>query len=86
MKKVKKVRWDPLVARLAGHTVKQEISDDEMELRKRSIQEKWVAAVEKRSSREEFASYLHALFDTEWPKVEYRNPDAWNVYPPKDKK
>ncbi len=49
------------------------------------IKEKWVAAVEKRRSKEEFQAYLHELFDNDGPKVKYQNPDAWRVYPLKKK-
>ena len=49
------------------------------------IKEKWVAAVEKRRSKEEFQAYLHELFDNDGPKVKYQNPDAWRVYPIKKK-
>jgi len=33
-----------------------------------------------RLSRKDFDALLHALLDSEGPKVKYQNPDAWRGY------
>ena len=86
MKKNKKVRWDPKIAKLADTTMKQKICADANNHDITStIKEKWVAAVEKKRSKEDFQTFIHALFDVDGPKVKYQNPDVWRVYPFKKK-
>ena len=86
MKKTNKVRWDPIIAKLADNSVKQKICVDVNNHDLTSmIKEKWVVAVEKRRSKEDFQTFIHALFDVNGPKVKYHNPDAW-LFPPKKKK
>ena len=86
MKKIKRVRWDPLIVKLSECNLNKEISQGANSNNKTlKIKEKWVAAVEKRRSKEEFQAYLHELFDNDAPKVKYQNPDAWRVYPLKKK-
>jgi hypothetical protein len=63
MKKTNKVRCNPIIARLADNTVNQKICTDANNHDKNSKKEKWVVAVEKRRSKEEFQAYLHELFD-----------------------
>ena len=62
--KIKKVRWDPIIAKLADNKLKQKICADASNHDMTStIQEKWVAAVEKRRSKEDFQTFIHELFD-----------------------
>ena len=49
------------------------------------IKANWVAALQKRHSKEDFQAFLHELFDNDGPIVKYQNPDAWRVYPIKKK-
>ena len=64
MKKTNKVRCNPIIARLADNTVNQKICTDANNHDITSTKkEKWVVAVEKRRSKEEFQAYLHELFD-----------------------
>ena len=87
MKKKEKIVWNPIVARLANASVKQndssamETSYEESE----KIKSNWVSA-SKRRSPEEFKEYIHELFDDDSNKVKYQNPDLWNVYPSKKKR
>ena len=86
MMKKTRVRWDPIIVKLAEYNVKQEICEDAGNNNLTStIKEKWVAALQKRRSKEDFQIYLHSLFDNDGPKVKYQNPDAWRVYPFKKK-
>jgi len=86
MGKIKRVRWDPLIVKLAECKLKKEISQGANKNNKNlKIKEKWVAAVQKKRSKEEFQAYLHALFNVEGPKVKYQNPDAWSFNPKKKK-
>ena len=63
MKKTNKVRSNPIIARLADNTVNQKIYTDANNHDNTSKKEKWVVAVEKTRSKEEFQAYLHELFD-----------------------
>jgi hypothetical protein len=36
---------------------------------------------EKKRSKEEFETFLKALFDRDSPKVKYQNPDVWRIPP-----
>jgi hypothetical protein len=83
VKAVKKVRWDPIIAKLADYEVKQNTSREAIETAESSqISSKGVNASQKRS-KEEFEALLHDLFDRNGPVVKYQNPDVWNVYPAK---
>jgi len=82
MKKIKKVRWDPITVKLEECNLKKEICKGPSKNNMTSkIKEKWVAAVEKRRSKKEFQTYLHELFNNKGLKIKYQNPDAWRVYP-----
>ena len=84
MKIVKKVRWDPIVAKLADYEVKQNTSREAIEAAESSqVSSKWVDAGQKLGSKEEFETYLHELFHRNGPVVKYQNPDVWHVYPAK---
>jgi hypothetical protein len=84
MKRVKKVKWDPIIAKLANNQVKQEVSGQPSKANALSgVSAKWVAAAQKRESNEEFQAFLKQLFDRDGPKVKYQNPDAWRAYPVK---
>ena len=86
MGKIKRVRWDPLILKLAEYNVNKKISQGANSNNKTlKTKEKWVAAVEKRRSKEEFQVYLQELFDKDGPKVKYQNPDVW-IFPPKKKR
>ena len=87
MTKKEKIVWNPIVARLANASVKQndnsayETSYQESE----KIKSNWVSAA-KRRSPEEFKEYIHELFDEDSKEVKYQSPDLWNVYPSKKKR
>jgi len=78
MKAVKKVKWDPIVAKLAEYNVKQQLSVQANSNAAHSrVKANWVAVVEKRRSKEEFQEFIHELFHNDGPKVKYQNPDSW---------
>ncbi len=86
MKKIKKVRWDPTIAKLADNKLKQKICMDISNHDMTSTSKVNGAIIsQKRRSKEVFQTFLHALFDNDGPKVKYQNPDAWRVYPFKKK-
>ena len=80
MKRAKKVRWDPIIARLANIQVKQAAAMMPSRTGEPStVQAKWVAMSQKRESEEEFQAFLRDLFNRDGPTVKYQNPDAWIV-------
>ena len=86
MKTAKKVRWDPIIARLTNNQVQQKNYEQESSADKHSrAKANWVAATQKRQSNKEFQDFLHDLFDRDGPTVKYQNPDSWRVYPIKKK-
>ncbi|MBA7680737.1 hypothetical protein ES703_89058 [subsurface metagenome] len=86
MKKIKKVRWDPIIAKLADNKLKQKIYTDASNHDMTSTSKvNGVIISQKRRSKEVFQTFLHTLFDNDGPKVKYQNPDAWRVYPFKKK-
>lgn len=85
VKTVKKVRWDPIIAKLADYGVKQHTFKAAIETAESSqISSTWIDVTQKRSSKEEFEAFLHDLFDRNGPVVKYQNPDIWNAYPTKN--
>jgi len=86
MKKAEKIKWNPIIARLADAAVKQNSSEsiysENCNDDSSRIKANWVYAA-KRRSPDEFKEYIHELFDADAPKVKYHNPDVWNVYPKK---
>ena len=86
MKTIRRVRWDPIIVKLADYKLKHKIcvdaGNDDGASR---IKANWVAALQKRHSKEDFQAFLHELFDNDGPIVKYQNPDAWRVYPIKKK-
>jgi len=86
MKTIRRVRWDPIIVKLADYKLKHKIcadvSNDDGASR---IKANWVVALQKRHSKEDFQAFLHELFDNDGPIVKYQNPDAWRVYPIKKK-
>ena len=86
MKRDKKVRWDPIIAKLANYEVKMNASETAIDASVPStVKTKWVTAAQRRVSQEDFETLLHDLFDRDGPVVKYQNPDVWNVYPAKRK-
>ena len=86
MKTIKRVRWDPIIVKLADYKLKQKICGHASKNDRTSrIKANWVAALQKRHSKEDFQAFLHELFDNDGPIVKYQNPDAWRVYPIKKK-
>jgi len=86
MKKINKVRWDPIVAKLADNTVKQETCVDANNHGVTSRSKvNGVLISQKRLSKDDFQKFLHSSFDKDGPIVKYQNPDAWRVYPFKKK-
>ena len=75
MTKKEKIVWNPIVARLANASVKQnddsayETSYEESE----KIKSNWVSAA-KRRSPEEFKEFIHELFDDDSKEVKYQSP------------
>ena len=63
MKKTNKVRWDPIIARLADNTVNQKICADTNNHDNTSKKEKWVVAIEKRRSKKDFLEFIHELIN-----------------------
>jgi len=86
MKTIRRVRWDPIIVKLADYKLKHKIcadvGNDDGASR---IKANWVVALQKRHSKEDFQAFLHELFDNDGPIVKYQNPDAWRVYPIKKK-
>jgi len=86
MKTIRRVRWDPIIVKLADYKLKHKICADVSNYDGASrIKANWVVALQKRHSKEDFQSFLHELFDNDGPIVKYQNPDAWRVYPIKKK-
>ncbi len=86
MKTIKKVRWDPIIAKLVNYGVKHNPSVETIDADEPSrVKANWVDAAQRRGSKEDFEALLHDLFDRDGPVVKYQNPDAWNVYPAKRK-
>ena len=86
MKKIKTVRWDPIIAKLADKKLKQRICADANNNDMTSTNKvNGVIISQKKRSKEDFKTFLHALFDNNGPKYQYQNPDAWRVYPFKKK-
>ena len=84
MGRVKKVKWDPIVAKLVNCGVKSNVCGDTIETEESSrAKANWIDATQRRSTKEEFEAFLHHLFDKDGPVVKYQNPDAWNVHPPR---
>lgn len=84
MKRSKKVRWDPIIAKLANYGVKQNTPEAAIDADEASsVKAKWMTATQRRASQEDFEALLHDLFDRDGPAVKYQNPDVWNVYPSK---
>ena len=84
VKTAKKIRWDPIITKLADYEVKQNTSREAIETAESSqSNSKWVKASQKRGSKKEFEALLHDLFDRNGPVMKYQNPDVWNVYPSK---
>ena len=82
MKKIKKVRWDPIIAKLADNKLKQKICADanNRDMTLTSKVEGFIVSL-KRLSKEDFQTFLYVLFDPGGPKVKYQNPDVWRVHP-----
>lgn len=86
MRRVKKVRWDPIIAKLANYRVKSNASVKSIETDEPSrVKANWIAAAQRRGSKKDFQAFLYGLFDKDGPIVKYQNPDAWNIHPPKKK-
>ena len=86
VKTIKRVRWDPIIVKLANYKAKQNICADASKNDEASrTKANGVAASQKRHPKEDFQAFLHELFDNDSPIVKYQNPDAWRVYPIKKK-
>jgi hypothetical protein len=86
MKTIRRVKWDPIIVKLADYKLKHKICAHASKNGGASrIKANWVAALQKRHSKEDFQAFLHELFDNDGPIVKYQNPDAWRVYPIKKK-
>jgi len=86
IKKVKKVRWDPIIVKLAENKVKQKFcahTNKQYTTSKNQVNE--VIMSKKRRSKEDFEAFLKSLFDNKTIPFKYQNPDAWRVYKLKKK-
>ena len=84
--KVKKVRWDPIIANLADNKVKQKFcahTNKQSTTSKNQVNE--VIMSKKRLSKEDFEVFLKSLFDNNTLPFKYQNPDAWRVHKLKKK-
>lgn len=96
----KKVRWDPITAKLAESNIKQEIympipkqhtaptkkanKTNATKAPKNKATE--TNSTEERLSNEEFSNYLKSLFADDTLPFKYQNPDAWILYKRKKRK
>ncbi len=85
MKKIKKVRWDPMIAKLADNDMKQNFCADTNKHYMTSSKADGVVMPQERRSKEDFKVYLKSLFNHDTLQVKYQNPDAWRI-PEKKKK
>ena len=86
IKKVKKARWDPIIAKLAENKVKQKFcthTNKQYTTSKNQVNE--VIMSKKRRSKEDFEAFLKSLFEHNTLPFKYQNPDAWRVYKLKKK-
>jgi len=81
--KGEKVRWDPMIAKLAENGVKQKSCAG---ARQQNKTLKRAFTSKKRRSKEDFELFLKSLFANDTLKVKYQNPDAWIIYDHKKKK
>jgi len=79
-KRGERIRWDPIVVKLAEKKLKREFWTRENEQHGASKIKENVPVSQERRSQKEFEAYLKSLFDNNPLQVKYRNPDAWNVY------
>ena len=86
----KKVRWDPIAARLAEGRMKQTVCVPITNTPKQqAIPTKETAKTKvtgERRSNEEFSEYLKSLFADDNLPFKYQNPDAWILYKSKKRK
>jgi len=83
--KVKKVRWDPIIAKLADNKVKQKFCARTNNQNMTSTKVNGVIMLKKRRSKEDFELFLKSLFDNDTLPFKYQNPDAWRIYKLKKK-
>lgn len=82
-----KVRWDPLTARLAESSMKQNVYVPETkQLTTPTKQANKPKSTEKRRSKEDFEEYIKSLFADDKLPFKYQNPDAWIPYQHRKKK
>ena len=81
--KVRKVRWDPIVAKLAENGTKPNFCAPTRKQHKTSTNKTNVPM--KRRTKEEFEAYLKSLFADDNLQFKYQTPDAW-VFPEPEKK
>jgi hypothetical protein len=84
--KVKKIRWDPIIVKLADNKVKQKFcanTNKQYTTSKNQINE--VIMSKKRLSKEDFEVFLKSLFANDTLPFKYQNPDAWRVHKLKKK-
>ena len=84
--KVRKVRWDPIVAKLAENGIKPNFCAPVNKQHKTSTNKTNNTNVPmKRRTKEEFEAYLKSLFAGDNVQFKYQNPDAW-IFPEPEKK
>ena len=78
--KVKKVRWDPIIAKLADNKVKQQFytPTNKQHMPPNKINGTVMSNI--RRSKEDFELFLKSLFGNDTLPFKYQNPDAWTVY------
>ena len=90
--KVRKVRWDPIVAKLAENGTKPNFCAPTRKQHKTSTNKpnkpnkvNKANVPMKRRTKEEFEAYLKSLFADDNLQFKYQTPDAW-VFPEPEKK
>lgn len=84
--KIKKVRWDPIIAKLADNKVKQNFCARTNNQNITSNKANGVIISKKKRSKEDFELFLKSFFDNDTLPFKYQNPDAWRIYKLKKKK
>jgi len=81
MKKTKKVRWDPIIAKLADNKLKQKICTDANNHNITSTSKvKGLIISLKKLSKEDFQTFLYVLSDPGGPILKCQNPDVLRVH------
>ena len=75
-----RIRWDPIIINLVETKVKREFWTEKKDHRVVSTIKEDALVSQERRSRKDFEIYLKSLFDNDYLKVKYQNPEYWSVY------